>query len=428
MLGSESPPGPSPDAGGVEAPAPSPSGFRRVERLSLVSVERSLARAHVAGLEAALSEVTPERVHRWFDSDPGILEVALLRTCQRVLLLAVTEGRSATERWIERLGPRGSWEVRVDSEAILHLHEVTAGLGSRASGEREIRDQVRAVATNISSRSPRPILRTLLRGALRAAERSEGTETTSVADLAAEWLRPRLPARSPRVVVIGSGVVGRKVAERLAPDARVTILYRHRAPEARWTERWGVRAVPSAEMPAELLGADAVVAAAKSTGRVLSAEGLPAVPRSGPRWFVDLGVPRNIDPEIGTRPGIELVDLDGLPRTALPERRLLVLRREIEAAAESGTADLARFAVEPWVAELRRRGEEVRREELARALGHAGPLSNEARTAIERLSLRLARRLLAGPTAQLRTLPPDPGSDRLRHRVLEILREPDPGS
>ena len=418
----------------ASAPGTSPGpahllfGPPSVERLSFVTLERRLSRLGVAGLEATLAEVTPDRVRREFDSDPHVLEVGLLRTCQRVLLLEVAQGRDSAARFVERWTREGAWEERADTEAIHHLYGVSAGLDSLASGEREIREQIRAAASSVLSRSPRPILRPLLVGAARSSSRADGPETTSVADLAVEWLRPRLSEHRPRVLVIGSGTVGRRVAERLAEFADVTVAYRHRPPDARWVERWNLEILPTHAMVGAIAGVRAIVSAAKSTGRILRADELPSDPTSGPRWLVDLGVPRNIDPELALRPGRELVDLDGLPRGGLSEDRFDAIRQAVEASAVESAVEFARAAVEPWVSELRRRGEEIRRDELARALAHAGPISEEGRLAFERLSERLARRLLAGPTNELRSLPPGPEADRLRRRVLEILREPDPGS
>lgn len=399
-----------------------------VERLSLVALERRLSRLGVAGLEGSLAEVTPERARREFDADPSVLETALLRTCQRVLLLAVTQGRDAAVRFAGRWGRPGTWETWEDAGAVYHVHRVAAGLDSIASGEGEIREQVRSAASNVMSRSPRPILRPLLLGAAGSLPRTDGAESTSVADLAVQWLGPRLAGVRHRVLVVGSGTVGRKVAERVTEIAEVTVLYRHRPPDPQWTEQWNLTVLPSEAMVRALAEASAVVTAAKSTGRVLGMAELPADPHRGPRWFVDLGVPRNIDPRVGRRPNVELVDLDGLPRGRLPEHRLEAIRRAADASSSESAAEFAREAVEPWVTDLRRRGEEVRREELVRALAHAGELSEEARVAMERLSDRLVRRLLSGPTEELRALPPGPEADRLRRRVLEILREPDPGS
>ena len=418
----ESTPGPDPGAERVRVGRPA------IERLSLVTREWRHSLLGVTGLEATLAEVTPERVRREFDADPHLLEVALLRTCQRVLLLTVAQGRGAGARFIARWGPEGVGEAREDAEAVHHLHRVSAGLDSLASGEREIREQVRSAAASVLSRSPRPILRTLLIGAARSSHRADGPETTSVADLAVEWLRARLSGPRHRVLVVGSGAVGRRVAERLAGIADTTVVYHHRPPDPRWVDQGNLRILPASALTAALGEAEAVVTAAKSTGRILGAGDLPVDPARGPRWLVDLGVPRNIDPEVGRRPGRELVDLDGLPRGELPAHRLQAIRRAVDFSASESAVEFARAAVEPWVTELRRRGEEIRKDELARAYSHTGPVSDATRTAIERLSDRLVRRLLAGPSEELRALPPGPEADRWRRRVLEILREPDPGS
>ena len=174
-----------------------------------------------------------------------------------------------------------------------------------------------------------------------------------------------------------------------------------------------------------LAKAYAVVAAAKSVGRIVSDIDLPPDRGTGPRCFVDLGLPRNVDPEVGRRPGVELVDLSGLPPHSFPSQRLDETTRVIDSAAEEGIVTFGSAASEPWVDALRAYAEGIRREEWERALRHTGPISDEAREAFERFSERLLRRLLSGPTAELRSLPPGPEMDGWRRRVLELIREAD---
>lgn len=407
----------------LESPVPL-SSRNLPKRLTLVTLEQNLWHVSIAELETSLSEVTPENVRVWFDSDLSILEVGLLRTCQRLLLLALSRGPELVDRLLARMRPYGAWEVRRDGDAIRHLYRISAGLDSRAPGEREIREQVGTAAAGVVSRHPRPVVRDLLLKAVDAAARLEGSGSGSVADLAAEWLRPRLPGSDVEVLVIGGGTVGRRVAERLAGEARVTVLYHRLPPDLGWTGRWGIRARPSEEMGEALRSADVVVAAAKTTRRLLRGVDLPTSPGLGPRWFVDLGVPRNIDPEVGLRPGVELVDLGGLPRAHIPIPRLVQMTRAIDEAAEESVTEFGRAAVEPWISELRRQVERVRQEEWERALARAGPVSDTARLAFERFSDRLVRRLLAGPTTELRSLPPGPETDLRRRQLLEMFEEP----
>ena len=398
-----------------------------VERFRLFSFERRLADVGVSELERTVAGTGLETLEDWFAKDPSLREIGLLRTCQRVVVLALTDGLGGERRLGERLGSMGEWAQRSDSVAVRHLFRVSAGLDSRAPGEREIRDQVRVASGGVRSRHPQPILRGLLLRASEAAAALGDRVSGSVADLAVDWLLPRLSKPGVGVLVIGAGTVGRRAAERLAGHAHVTILYRHRPPDARWTARWNVDARPSEEMIEVVRGVEAVVAAAKTTGRVLEAWDLPSPSSPGPRWFVDLGLPRNIDPEIGRRPGCEMVDLDGLPSGRLPPELRSELERVIESAADDAARELEGAAVEPWVSELRRWAEAIRREEWERATAYAGTVPDSARLAYERLSERLVRRLLSGPTRELRAVPPDPELDLWRRRVLELFQGSDTG-
>jgi glutamyl-tRNA reductase len=407
---------------GYGASASRGPGRPELRRLRLLSFERNLSQVGVAELERSLGDIAPERLRAWFDGDRTMRELAVLRTCQRVLLLAVTSGS-------ESIVPpgEGGWAVRSECEAIRYLFRISAGLDSRAPGEREVREQVRASASGVLSRHPRPILRPLLVAAANAAASTDPDGAGSVADLASDWLAPRLRDPRARVLVIGAGTVGRRAAERLAHSAEVTILYRQHAPDPAWLARARVRAGPVESLLDELARSDAVIAAAKTTGRVLRLSDLPQEPGAGPRWFIDLGLPRNIDPEIGIRPGVQLLDLEGLPRGRIEPGRLAHVSQMVEARAEDAARDFQLAAVEPWISELRGWAEDLRREEFERAREFAGDVPEAARVAFERFSERLVRRLLAGPTRELRELPPDPAMDLLRRRVVELFLPNDPG-
>jgi glutamyl-tRNA reductase len=412
------PPGRSRPSSGAGSP-------RSVACLRLVTFEQSLASVGISELESAASLASPERLQRWFDADPSLRELAALRTCQRVLLLAVWQGAGELVRWPEEIAAPGGWTERTGEDAVRHLFRVSLGLESRALGEREAHLQVRATATAVLSRAPRPLLRTLLLSASDATPLPADVGPSSVADLAADWLLPRLPGPGSRVLVIGAGTVGRRTAERLAASARVTVIYRQRPPDADWRQRWGVTGRPASELAEALQGTDAVVAAAKSSGRVLAADDLP-LRRARPLWIVDLGLPRNIDPATRRLPGVELVDLADLPPARTSESRRTALADAAELAAEEGIRELATAAVEPWVSLLRGWAEDVRRDEWERALEHAGTVAGPAHLAFERMTDRLARRLLDGPTRELRALPPGPEGDERRRQIVERFLGPDP--
>ncbi|MGI0151309.1 MAG: hypothetical protein ACREC5_05180, partial [Thermoplasmata archaeon] len=309
-------------------------------------------------------------------------------------------------------------------EAVHHLFRVAAGRESLAIGEVEVREQVRAAQGSIRSRHPRPVLREVLEGAVDAAERiaSSLPASRSIASVAAGRLLELVDRPQPVLLVVGSGLVGRQVAEALAPHARVTIVFHERPPEAEFLRATGARAVRLDHLAEELAGADGVVTAAKFGDRGLRTSDLPS---DRPMVLIDLGVPRNIDPGVRELPAVRLVDLEELHarRSGVPEADDRDAR--VEELAGRFSDRFERRLLEPWIGAIRRAAESARRVEFARAREFLGWLDPNQEIAVERLTQRLVARLLLPSLERIRELPPGPEGDLRRRLALELLR-PDP--
>jgi glutamyl-tRNA reductase len=394
--------------------------------LLLVGYEHSLDSSTLDALDRVQRAFPPDRLDELFGRGDGTEEATMLRTCHRLEVLLVVRSREEADRWREELpGDPGAWRAREGAEVVRHVFSVAAGRESLAFGEREIRDQVRRARGATRSRHPRPILRSLLESAVRAAEAAAPVvpPERSVAGLAVARLLSLLDRPSPKVLVVGSGAVGRRVAILLAPHAAVTLVYRTAAPEAAFLQETGCRAIPLEGLREALLRCDAVVTAAKSGDGFL---GPAALPEGKPLVLVDLGVPRNIDPAVRDRPGVALVDLGDL-RAAVARPRLSIEEEtRSTSAADACFAELRVRLGEPSIAAVRRAAEEIRALELARARPFLGSLGAEQEVAVDRLTRHLVARLLQPATDLLRTLPPGPEGDRLRRLALELLRPADP--
>ncbi|EQD69401.1 glutamyl-tRNA reductase, partial [mine drainage metagenome] len=183
----------------------------------------------------------------------------------------------------------------------------------------------------------------------------------------------------------------------------------------------GARAAPVDRLIDELAVCDAVVAAAKSGRAVITPA---AIPRDRPILLVDLGVPRNIAPEVRRLPQSRLVDLGDLyGEVAPPAPRA---PPGIEAAVRAANLALEQRALEPWVALLRREVERIRRTELASARPYLGDLTEAQERALDRLTRRLVGRLLDGPTERIRALSSSPEDERIRRWALELLTPDSP--
>ncbi len=389
--------------------------------LVLVDLEFSLATAGLDALEEVTQALTRARVAEWFTRFAATEEAVLLSTCHRVELLILARSLSETERWREILpGRRDAWRRREGRAAVRHLFRVAAGRESLAVGEGEVRHQVRAAGAAVASRHPRPVLRTLLLAAADGAETVDPSvpSSRSIAAIAADRLLGLAGPTRPRVLVVGSGTVGRQVVEAVAPYAKTTIVYHRRPPDDDFLRATGAVAVPLDRMLSELDTADAVVTAAKFGHRGLRAADLPT---GRPMLLVDLGVPRNIDPDVRGRPGVRLIDLEELHALAPRPAQLDGDDERVARLAEECADRLARRLEEPWVDSVRRAAEAVRQAELAEARRFLGPLDTEQELAVERLTRRLVDRLLRGPSERIRALPPGADGDARRRFAARLL-------
>ncbi len=176
-----------------------------------------------------------------------------------------------------------------------------------------------------------------------------------------------------------------------------------------------------------------MISATGSQGLVLTAETVKRAARARrgrPIFFVDIAVPRDLDPAINELEGCYLYDVDDLDRVvreSLAGRRDEAARAEAIAEAEAEEFRVWQLSREvvPAIAELRRRGEEIRRTELARARSRLERLSPSERRAVESLSAGIVAKLLHAPTMRLKEAAATPGGSVYAKTVRELFGLPD---
>jgi glutamyl-tRNA reductase len=418
---------PSAQAGSLLVPGDPPS--RRDggvgPPLELVGFEFSLRTGTLDELEEVARALDRRRVAEQFAALPETEEAALLATCHRVELLLLVRSAGAVGAWTAALpGRRSGWRRHRGRQLVHHLVRVAAGQESLAVGEGEVRRQVRSAMASVTSRHPRPVLRELLAGAASAADEVDPRVPAdrSIAAVAARRLLELVPRHPARVLVVGSGTVGRQVAECLAPSAVVTVLYHQRPPDAGFLASTGVSAAPLEELATRLPGADAVVTAAKFGHRGLRAKD---VPPGRSILLLDLGMPRNIDPDVRSLPGVRLVDLEELHALSTGAPEAGGKDHAVREVADRLADRTERALLEPWVDSVRRAAERVRRDELEKARAFLGALDPGQEAALDLLTRRLVSRLLLEPTERIRRLPTGPEGE-LQRRVAVTLLRPSP--
>jgi glutamyl-tRNA reductase len=196
-----------------------------------------------------------------------------------------------------------------------------------------------------------------------------------------------------RVLLIGAGKTAEQAADNLRSRGAELVVAN------RTTERGDV---PLDEIPAQLERADIVVSATSAPGFVLRREDVGR--RTRRLLAIDLAVPRDVDPALGTLESCFLYDIDdleGVVEATLAGRRSEAARAEaiVAAEAERFREWQASLDVVPAIASLRARAEEIRDRELERV---RGKLSDAERRTLESVTARIVDKLLHAPTVRLK--------------------------
>ena len=264
----------------------------------------------------------------------------IVNTCERFELYA-SGVRADTWAWVSCLA--NTFDVSpvvmgrhartlANRSVAEHLLRVASGLDSRVLGEPQVLGQVReAYQMALDAHFLDARLAALGRSAIRAGRRvrhetpiNRGRE--SIAHLAvAEVLRGLAgPASGALIAVLGNGRLAADVVTALRGEgvkAPMVIARDKKAGQA-LAERAHARFTPWNEMRRVVLFADAVVACTSAKSYLIDAATL-AGRRRDPMTLMDLGVPRNIDPQAAQRPGVRLVHLDDFLSSGAPSMCVL---------------------------------------------------------------------------------------------------------
>lgn len=369
-------------------------------------------------------------------------ELAILSTCNRTEVYAApAEASDALLEFLASmadvapasLAPHTYHETGV--AAVRRLCRVAAGLDSMVLGESEIQGQVAAAfRTALEAGTTGPVLTAAFRSAVQAGRRAR-SETgishlpTSVSSEAIRLLRDVAgPLDRLSVLLVGTGKMGRLAGQALRrATARLTVVSRTAAHARELAQRCDAEALGWHELPQAIAHADAMICSTGAPHAVVSRDLVVSAIAAGGarrRVFVDIAVPRDVEPAVQELAGCELYDLDALQQRLagnLEARRqeIPAVERIVEQEVERFDAWRRRQTVDPLLLEMRAQGEAIRQRELARALRRLGPAAAELATLLDDFSHSLVDKLLHQPTRRLR----DAGdSDRAR-ALQDVARD-----
>ncbi|WP_263381616.1 glutamyl-tRNA reductase [Granulicella arctica] len=389
-------------------------------------------RERVAIPAGRLADATRTLLHQ-----PGIQEGLILSTCNRVELLTMQEENGVSPDLprflheyfslpIATLTPH-LYEFR-EREAVRHLFRVASSLDSMVVGEPQILGQVKdAYTTAREVGAVQSNLEALLQRTFTVAKkvRSEtqiGSSSVSIASVAVDLARKIFGSLTGKtVLLVGAGKMSELAARHLIQQGAASILVANR------TQGRAEKIADEFRSPAihtEVIPFDELYGQADRADIVITSTGAPQKlfgrshgqhflqrRRNRPMFFIDIAVPRDVDPRMNEVEGCFVYDIDDLQQVA--QANLADRSREAAAAETIITSEVAKYEQRlhsrdavPAILALQQSAEQIRQAELARSASKLAELTPGQAAAVEALTRSLTAKLLHPQLRALRQTTP----------------------
>ena len=368
--------------------------------------------------------IAPERLAeatRSLVEHSGVREALILSTCNRVEIVACHDLPNPDllgflQRYfaIDASLLRPHVYQHNEAEAVRHIFRVAASLDSMVVGEPQILGQVKesySVARSVGAVQMH--LDRLLQSAFAAAKkvRTEtqiGSSSVSIASVAVDLAKKIFGSLEGKcVMLVGAGKMSELAARHLIQQGTGSVFVANRTHERalRLAQNIGGRAIRFEDLYATADQADIVITSTGSTEFLFRREhGQQFLHRrrNRPMFFIDIAVPRDVDPEMNRVEGLFLYDMDDLQSVA--SSNLADRAREAQRAEELIAEEVAHFLkrvhaihIAPTVVRLQQAVEELRKAELRRAQSRLQSLTPEQQAVVEALTRGLMNKFLHLP-------------------------------
>jgi glutamyl-tRNA reductase len=404
-------------------------------------------------------ETAPVELRECLARDPGNTSAALasmrkfqsireglfISTCNRVEALYTSEepeeARRSVIALLSDLGdvPEHAFVSSLytfqDAEAIRHIFRVASSLDSLVVGEPQILGQIKdAYYQATKEKTTGVVLNRLMHKTFHVAKRVR-TETgiadaaVSISYAAVELAKKIFyDLEGKLVLLIGAGEMAELAARHLLGHGVTSIRVANRtfSRAVQVAESFNASAISFDEIGAQLLEADIVITSSASTEYVIDHELVKSSlrkRRNRPLFFIDIAVPRDVEPRVNDLGNVYVYDIDDLK--GVVEINIAQRKEEAVKAERIVQEEVIKFEkwvktleVVPTIVSIREKAEAIRQAEIKRSLSSLGHLDPSQRKAIETLTLSLAEKIINDPIVVLKRKADRPTKDT----YLDIAR------
>ena len=411
-------------------------------RFQLIGVNHKTAPVEVRERLAIPESRLPEACKKLVEH-PGIEEGMILSTCNRVEVLANTRNgvgadlRSFLENYFQLDGielNRHLYEYS-EQEAVRHLFRVAASLDSLVVGESQILGQVKeAYATARAVGAVRAQLDQLVTRAFAVAKRvrtetAVGSSSVSIASVAVDLAKKIFGSLAGKhVYLVGAGKMSELAARHLLAHGCASIFVANRTYEraVSLAYKFKGQAIHFEDLHKTCDRADIVITSTGAPHAIFRREhGEIFLTRrkNRPMFFIDIAVPRDVDPAMNKLDGIFVYDIDDLQQAVanhVADRRKEAERAEAIVASEVDRfqARIQTLDVVPTIVSLQDHLETIRQAEIDRVRGRLGPLSPDQEMAVEALTRGIVNKIMHTPISTLKSAAREPEATT----VIDLVR------
>ncbi|MDK9706700.1 MAG: glutamyl-tRNA reductase [Desulforhopalus sp.] len=360
---------------------------------------------------------------------PGLREYYLLSTCNRVELLLVADPLEDVEdRVIDFLfGSRISNEIARKylyllhgQDAVHHLFMVAASLDSMVVGEAQILGQLKEAYRHAAHFGcTGPLLNKMLHKSFSVAKRVRtetaiGSSAVSISYAAVQLAKKIFGnLKDKKVLLVGAGEMAELAAEHLVGQGvgEVVVANRTLARAVDLARRFKGRAVSMEELVSQLQYVDIIISSTGATEIILHKEQVKSVMRArmnNPLFFIDIAVPRDLDPRLIEIDNVYLYDIDDLSNVV--EINKSERDKEAVKAARIVEEETLKFlnwyqgvSVSPTIQALKKKIDSIALSELERTLAKMPQVTDADRKTLVRMMEAFSAKILHDPLMYLKS-------------------------
>ena len=359
-----------------------------------------------------------------------VLECVILSTCNRVEVYTTVEkpelGVARIKDFLHIYQPDIPLEritqhlyTHKNEGVVRHLFRVAASLDSMIIGEAQILGQVKdAFDCALLNKTTGVVLNKLFKKSIFTAKRVRtetriGESAVSISFAAVELAKKIFSnLRSKTGMLIGAGEMGELAAQNLVNSGikEIVVSNRNYNRALNLARSYNGRVTRFEDFLQEMVNVDVVICSTGAPNYVIRFEDIQDIihrRKNRPLFFIDISVPRNIDPEINKIGNVFLYDIDDLQ--AVVETNLKARKEEAEKGEKIVAEEVGKFTqwfksleVVPTIIALKDKVEEIRRKELERTMGRLRSLSPEEVQIIDGLTNTIINKILHNPLVALK--------------------------